>query len=161
VAAGAPGTVLDNGASDASGVVVFSGVANGAYLVIAEIAGLMWCISSQTVSGNKSATIALVGVVSPPSTCSVVGVIYDAGGDPIEGVIISARADVPSDPLLGYTMGNTAVSATTDSSGIFTLPLFAGAVVIFDCAIAGINSVKKLIPDSASEYFENLADDPT
>jgi hypothetical protein len=154
------GTYSQAGIADSLGVVVFAGVTNGSYILIAEYGGMLWDVSPQTVSGDASIDLELEDISPSGVTCAVIGILLDAGGVAIEGAVVTATASVPQSG--GYLlMGNTAVSATTNSSGVWTMNLTRGSSVFFDCAIAGLNAAKKLIPNDASANFGDLADDPT
>lgn len=144
-------TVLQS-TTNASGVATFN-VGPGVWTIAAYLSGYSYSGSTVTVSGNGNQTIILTPVslpLPPPVPNQLTGYLYTQ----IPGTTIYyAMIVVP--PGSGMQLDGFTQSHTSDSSGLWSVPLYLGATYTFNCGGGPTNTI--LIPNSGTTLeLQNL-----
>lgn len=94
-------------------------------------------------------------VITPPNLCVVSGVIRDASGQPLQNVLISAKAlEWPYQNNMSI-LSDSLVTARTDSQGFFQFSLIRGIKVLIEVERSGIR-YQATVPDAASVLINDL-----
>jgi hypothetical protein len=143
-------TVLQS-TTNASGVATFN-VGPGVWTIAAYLPGYSYSGSSVTVSGNGNQTIQLNPnyIPTPPSGNQLTGWLYTQ----IPGTTIYYAMTIA--PLgSGMQLDGTTQYHTSDSSGLWAVPLYLGATYTFNCGNGPTNTI--LIPNSGTTLeLQNL-----
>jgi hypothetical protein len=91
-----------------------------------------------------------------PGLCSVQGTIFDAQGQPMQNILVSAWLEPVFTDTLGRTVeADRSVATYSNESGDFDLPLVRGAIFRVEITAVGYNR-RAQIPDQASVLFTDL-----
>lgn len=138
--------------TNASGVATFN-VGAGVWAIAAYLSGYSYPGSTVTVSGNGNQTILLNpngSLPPPPSGEELTGYLYTQ----LPGTTIYyAMIEVP--PGSGMQLIGTTQFHTSDSSGLWAVPLYLGATYTFNCDNGPTNTI--VIPNSGTTLeLQNL-----
>jgi hypothetical protein len=141
-----------NGVTNGSGQVTFN-LSTGTWDVVAFLTGYQYPGSTIPVTGNQTATIFLTPTVilpPPPTDNQLTGFLYTE----VPGTTIYyAMIIVP--PGSGMQLDGATQSHTSDSSGLWVVPLYLGATYTFNCGGGPTNTI--LIPNSGTTLeLQNL-----
>lgn len=112
-------------------------------------------ITALTGSDESVPSIDQQPIIAPPDLCVVEGRITDLQNNPVVGVLVDARIEIPVGEVENTGIVIPNITTLTDCLGRWSLPLLRNQLVLFQIEAIGYNEVLA-VPDAPFALFKDL-----